>query len=51
MLDVKTYKTGVDYITLKIPKRTLKKFPDGFFYMDIKIKDIRGGLKLKDEKK
>lgn len=43
--DVKTMKSGTNYITLKIPKSIFNKLPDGYFYMDIQIKDIRGGKK------
>lgn len=41
--DIKTYKTGTDYIVLRIPKKILKKLPEGYFFLDLEIKDVRGG--------
>ena len=43
--DVKSWKTGTDYVTIKLPKRILKKIPDGYFYFDLIIETIRGGKK------
>ena len=41
--DVKTVKSGTNYIILRIPKSLMKKLPDGYFYIDVDIKDVRGG--------
>lgn len=38
---VKTHKSGTEYITLKIPKKIYKQFPEGYFFIDLEIKDVR----------
>lgn len=45
LTDVKTMKSGTNYITLRIPKRIFNKLPDGYFFIDINVDDVRGGLK------
>ena len=47
--DVKSMKSGTDYLVIKIPKSLLKKLPDGYFFMDLEIKEVRGG-KFKSKK-
>ena len=41
--DIRTCKSGVGYVILRIPKRVLKKLPDGYFFLDLEIKGVRGG--------
>ena len=41
--DIKTYKSGTDYIVLVLPKRLLKDLPEGYFYTDLTIHKTRGG--------
>jgi len=43
--NAKTMKTGIDYVTVKIPKKTFTKLPDGYFYIDLEITNVRGGKK------
>jgi len=43
LTDVRTMKSGTDYIILKLPKKVLKNLPEGYFYLDIEIKEVRGG--------
>ena len=43
LLSVKTMKTGTDYLVIKIPKSILKKLPEGYFFIDLEIKKVRGG--------
>lgn len=45
--DVKTMKSGTDYLVIKIPKAILKKLPEGYFFMDLEIKEVRGGKPVK----
>lgn len=45
LLDIKCMKTGTDYIILRIPRRVLKRLPDGYFYADIRLSDVKGGKK------
>lgn len=47
--DVKSMKSGTDYLVIKIPKSLLKKLPDGYFFMDLEIREVRGG-KFKSKK-
>ena len=43
LTDVKTMKSGTDYLVIKVPKSLLKKLPEGYFFMDLEIKAVRGG--------
>lgn len=43
LTDIKSMKSGTDYLVIKIPKSLLKKLPDGYFFMDLEIKEVRGG--------
>mgnify|MGYP006301827897 CR=1 FL=1 len=47
LTDVKTMKSGTDYLVIKIPKSVLKKLPEGYFFMDLEIKEVRGGKPVK----
>lgn len=41
--NIKIFKQGVEYLTIKIPKSYFKTLPEGYFFGDIIVKDIRGG--------
>ncbi len=43
--DSKAYRTGTSYVVIKVHKNLFKTLPEGCFFMDVIIKDIRGGKK------
>ena len=43
LTDVKTLKSGTDYLVIKVPRSLLKNLPEGYFFIDLEIKDVRGG--------
>ena len=40
--NIRGRKTGIEYITLKIPKKLFERIPD-LFYIDLEIKTVRDG--------
>lgn len=41
----KVFKSGTEYITIRVPKKYFRELPEGYFYADIIIKNPRGGKK------
>ena len=41
--NVKVIQSGTNYITIRIPKKSFESLPEGYFYCDIELKNIRGG--------
>jgi len=42
-VNTKCYKTGTNYVTIKVTPAFFKKLPDGYFYIDVTLEDLRGG--------